>query len=87
MSVARIEDVPLAPVGNESVEQDRQRIRLFAGAAGGAPHAQSLAFVATAVDELRQHVLGQRVERLLFPEKIGFADREVIGETIQIRAP
>src|SRR5689334_9559206 len=66
--------VPARLVAQQAVEQDRERVRLLARGAGGAPDAQALR-VAARADQLGEDLVLQRLHLRAVAEEVGLVDR------------
>ena len=78
MSVARIVSVPVRAVGQQAVEQHRQRVRLLRRGAAGAPERRAAASPAArrCGDQPRQDALVERREERRVAEEVALADRQ-----------
>lgn len=80
-------DVPVREIGQQLMDQNRQRIGLFSGAACRAPDAQSLLAAPPLADQVGEHATREDIEQGAVPEKIGLTNRQVAGQYLDLRLP
>ena len=76
--------VPVRQVGDQARHGDRQRVRLLAAGAAGAPQAQLPFAVLASQQELRQDFALQHRERLTAAQEVRLADRQMPGQRLHL---